>query len=65
MLLIEHLQEFDTGAFRNELINNIDYITDEKISELQYKAEQIKGIIFANMKVLRARFCSLHFQALS
>ena len=50
MLLIEHLQEFDTEAFRNELINNIDYITDEKISELQYKAEQIKGMCKAATK---------------
>ena len=50
MLLIEHLQEFDIEAFRNELINNIDYITDEKISELQYKAEQIKGMCKAATK---------------
>ena len=51
MLLIKHLQEFDIEAFRNELINNIDYITDEKISELQFKAEQIKGMCKAANKI--------------
>lgn len=50
MLPIEHLQEFDTEAFRNELINDIDYITDEKILELQFKAEQIKGMCKAATK---------------
>jgi hypothetical protein len=54
MLLIEHLQEFDTEAFRNEWINNIDYITDEKISELQYKAEQLKGMCKARSSLIES-----------
>jgi hypothetical protein len=28
----------------NELIENLDYITDEEIAQLQNKAQQIKGI---------------------
>jgi hypothetical protein len=43
-LLIKYLQELDIERLSNELIENLDYITDEEIAQLQNKAQQIKGI---------------------
>jgi hypothetical protein len=43
-LLIKYLQELDIERLSNELIENLDYITDEEIIQLQNKAQQIKGI---------------------
>jgi hypothetical protein len=43
-LLIKYLQELDIERFSNELIENLDYITDEELAQLQNKAQQIKGI---------------------
>jgi hypothetical protein len=44
LLLIKYLQELDIERLSNELIENLDYITDEKRTQLQNKALQIKGI---------------------
>jgi hypothetical protein len=49
-MLTKYLQEFDVEKFANELIENLDYVTDEEITQLQYKAQQIKGICKAAMK---------------
>lgn len=43
-MLIKFLQELDIERLSNELIENLDYITDEEIAQLQNKAQQIKGI---------------------
>jgi hypothetical protein len=43
-MLTKYLQEFDVEKFANELIENLDYVTDEEITQLQYKAQRIKGI---------------------
>ena len=43
-MLTKYLQEFDVEKFANELIENLDYVTDEEITQLQYKAQLIKGI---------------------
>ena len=43
-MLTKHLQEFDVEKFANELMENLDYVTDEEITQLQYKAQRIKGI---------------------
>jgi hypothetical protein len=43
-LLIKYLQELDIERLSNELIENLDYITDEEITQLQNKALQIKQI---------------------
>jgi hypothetical protein len=43
-LLIKYLQDLDIERLSNELIENLDYITDEEIAHLQNKAQQIKGI---------------------
>ena len=44
-MLTKYLQEFDVEKFANELIENLDYVTDEEITQLQYKAQLIKGIV--------------------
>jgi hypothetical protein len=44
VLLIKYLQELDIERFGNELIENLDRITDEEVIQLQNKAQQIKGI---------------------
>jgi hypothetical protein len=49
-MLTKYLQEFDVENFANELIENLDYVTDEEITQLQYKAQRIKGICKAAMK---------------
>jgi hypothetical protein len=43
-MLIKYLREFNVDEFANELIGNLDYMTDEEIMQLQYKAQQIKVI---------------------
>lgn len=43
-MLIKYLQELDIERLSNELIENLDYITDEEITQLQNKALQIKQI---------------------
>ena len=43
-MLIKYFQELDIERLSNELIENLDYITDEEIAQLQNKAQQIKGI---------------------
>ena len=43
-MLIKYLQELDIERLSNELIENLDYITDEEIAQLQNKAQQIRGI---------------------
>jgi hypothetical protein len=52
-MLIKYLQEFDVEKFDNELIENLDYITDEEIIQLQHKAQQIKGICKAAIRYRR------------
>lgn len=49
-MLTKHLQEFDVEKFANELIEDLDYVTDEEITQLQYKAQRIKGICKAAIK---------------
>jgi hypothetical protein len=49
-MLTKYLQEFDVEKFANELIENLDYVTDEEITQLQYKAQQIRGICKAAIK---------------
>jgi hypothetical protein len=49
-MLTKYLQEFDVEKFASELIENLDYVTDEEITQLQYKAQRIKGICKAAMK---------------
>ena len=44
LLLIKYLQELDIERLSNELIENLDYITDEELAQLQNKVQQIKGI---------------------
>jgi hypothetical protein len=44
VLLIKYLQELEIERLGNELIENLDRITDEEIIQLQNKAQQIKGI---------------------
>ena len=41
-MLIKYLQELDIERLSNELIENLDYITDEEITQLQNKALQIR-----------------------
>ena len=43
MLLIKDLQKFDAETFRDDLIDNLNYISDQEVAELQFKAEQLKG----------------------
>lgn len=43
-MLIKYLQQLDIERLSSELIENLDYITDEEIAQLQNKAQQIKGI---------------------
>jgi hypothetical protein len=52
-LLIKYLQKFDVEEFSNELIENLDYITDDEIKQLQQKAQQIGGICRAAIKYRR------------
>jgi hypothetical protein len=49
-MLTKYLQELDVEKFANELIENLDYVTDEEITQLQYKAQRIKGICKAAIK---------------
>jgi|ERR671914_499204 hypothetical protein len=49
-MLTKYLQEFDVEKFANELTENLDYVTDEEITQLQYKAQLIKGICKAAIK---------------
>jgi hypothetical protein len=49
-MLTKYLQEFDVEKFANELIENLDYVTDEEITQLQYKAQLIKRICKAAIK---------------
>lgn len=49
-MLTKYLQEFDVEKFANELIENLDYVTDEELIQLQYKAQRIKGICKAAIK---------------
>jgi hypothetical protein len=49
-MLTRYLQEIDVEKFANELIENLDYVTDEEITQLQYKAQRIKGICKAAIK---------------
>jgi len=49
-MLTKYLQEFDVEEFANELIEKLDYVTDEEITQLQYKAQRIKGICKAAIK---------------
>lgn len=49
-MLTKNLQEFDVEKFANELIENLDFVTDEEITQLQYKAQRIKGICKAAIK---------------
>ncbi len=39
LLLTIYLQELDIERLSNELIENLDYITDEEIAQLQNKAQ--------------------------
>ena len=36
------MQKFDAETFRDELIDNLNYISDQEVAELQFKAEQLK-----------------------
>jgi hypothetical protein len=56
MLLIEDLQKFDAETFRDELIDNLNYISDQEAAELQFKAEQLKGILKACAMCERNRY---------
>jgi hypothetical protein len=49
-MLTKYLREFNVDEFANELIENLDYITDEEITQLQYKAQRLKGICKAAIK---------------
>jgi hypothetical protein len=49
-MLTKYLQEFDVEKFANELIESLDYVTDEEITQLQYKAQRIRGICKAAIK---------------
>ena len=49
-MLTKYLQEFDVEKFANELIENLDYVTDEEITQLQSKAQRITGICKAAIK---------------
>ena len=49
-MLTKYLQQFDVEKFANELIENLDFVTDEEITQLQYKAQRIKGICKAAIK---------------
>lgn len=49
-MLTKYLQEFDVEKFANELIDNLDHVTDEEITQLQYRAQRIKGICKAAIK---------------
>ena len=50
-MLTKHLQEFDVEKFANELMEDLDYVTDEEITQLQYKAQRIKGICKAAINI--------------
>jgi hypothetical protein len=52
-LLVKYLQKFDVEGFGNELIENLDYVTDDEIRQLQHKAQQIRGICRAAIKYKR------------
>ena len=52
-MLIKYLQKFDVESFGNELIENLDYVTDDEIRQLQQKAQQIRGICRAAIKYRR------------
>lgn len=52
-MLIKYLQKFDVEKFGNELIVNLDYVTEEEITQLEHKAHQIKGICKAAIRYRR------------
>ena len=52
-MLVKYLQKFDVEGFGNELIENLDYVTDDEIRQLQHKAQQIRGICRAAIKYRR------------
>ena len=52
-MLIKYLQKFDVESFGNELIENLDYVTDDEIRQLQQKSQQIRGICRAAIKYRR------------
>ena len=52
-MLVRYLQKFDVEGFGNELIENLDYVTDDEIRQLQHKAQQIGGICRAAIKYRR------------
>jgi hypothetical protein len=52
-LLVKYLQKFDVEGFSDELIENLDYVTDDEIRQLQQKAQQIRGICRAAIKYRR------------
>ncbi len=52
-MLVKYLQKFDVEGFSNELIENLDYVTDDEIRQLQQKAQQISGICRAAIKYRR------------
>jgi hypothetical protein len=51
--LIKYLQKFNVESFGNELLENLDYVTDDEIRQLQQKAQQIRGICRATIKYRR------------
>jgi hypothetical protein len=51
--LIKYLQKFNVESFGNELLENLDYVTDDEIRQLQQKAQQIRGICRASIKYRR------------
>ena len=52
-MLVKYLQKFDVEGFSDELIENLDYITDDEIRQLQQKVQQISGICRAAIKYRR------------
>ena len=47
------MQKFDAETFRDGLIDNLNYISGQEVAELQFKAEQLKGILKAAIKYKR------------
>ena len=52
-MLIKYLQKFNVESFSNELLENLDYVTDDEIRQLQQKSQQIRGICRAAIKYRR------------
>lgn len=53
--MIKYLQKFDIERFSNELLENLDYVTDDEIRQLQQKSQEIRGICRAAIKRRRKR----------